>query len=97
MYKNESIQGIDDVFRFPLSSPKVPQQEENEKCGTYVLYYMFNLLMTCPTNFNINEDGGFVSLYICNSTIHNRFLLINLNKLKHLTDEQQLVHGVETS
>ena len=63
MYKNESVQGTDDVFQFNLSIPMVPQQDDGEKCGYYVLYYMFKFLMSCPENFNINEHDGFVSIY----------------------------------
>ncbi|XP_063940558.1 probable ubiquitin-like-specific protease 2B [Daucus carota subsp. sativus] len=88
MYKNESVQGTDDVFQFDLSIPMVPQQDDGEKCGYYVLYYMFKFLMSCPENFNINEHGGFMnSSWFTEEEMNNFFN--NLSSEKLHTDQMQ--------
>ncbi|KAL1831635.1 hypothetical protein ACET3Z_001286 [Daucus carota] len=88
MYKNESVQGTDDVFQFNLSIPMVPQQDDGEKCGYYVLYYMFKFLMSCPENFNINEHGGFMnSSWFTEEEMNNFFN--NLSSEKLHTDQMQ--------
>ncbi|KAL1805384.1 hypothetical protein ACET3Z_028452 [Daucus carota] len=88
MYKNESVQGTDDVFQFDLSIPMVPQQDDGEKCGYYVLYYMFKFLMSCPENFNINEHGGFV---IDGQNVDNEIAAEEIDKLSKDEEEAEMV------
>ncbi|KNA23256.1 hypothetical protein SOVF_026380 [Spinacia oleracea] len=43
------------ISRIPLLIPKVPQQRDDEECGSYVLYFINLFMQSAPENF-INSD-----------------------------------------
>lgn len=46
----------DMISRIPLLIPKVPQQRDDEECGSYVLYFINLFMQSAPENFS---DSGF--------------------------------------
>ncbi|KAL2921180.1 putative ubiquitin-like-specific protease 2A [Bienertia sinuspersici] len=45
------------ISRIPLLIPKVPQQRDDEECGSYVLYFINLFMQNAPENFS--RDGGY--------------------------------------
>ncbi|CAK9141079.1 unnamed protein product [Ilex paraguariensis] len=43
------------ICKIPLLVPKVPQQQNGEECGKFVLYYINLFLESAPENFSISE------------------------------------------
>lgn len=53
--KEESISEI------PLLIPKVPQQNNGEECGMFVLYFIYRFLQSAPVNFNMEGYPYFLT------------------------------------
>ncbi|XP_015063785.1 ubiquitin-like-specific protease 1D [Solanum pennellii] len=45
----------DQIMKIPLMIPKVPQQQNDEDCGNFVLYYINLFLESAPENFSISK------------------------------------------
>ncbi|KAK9673019.1 hypothetical protein RND81_12G140400 [Saponaria officinalis] len=56
IYKSEGrIENKKEIAQIPLLVPKVPQQRDNEKCGSYVLYFIKLFMENAPENFSITN------------------------------------------
>ncbi|KMT16233.1 hypothetical protein BVRB_3g053900 isoform A [Beta vulgaris subsp. vulgaris] len=56
IYKAEGRKEDKDVIsRIPLLIPKVPQQRDDEECGSYVLYFINLFMKLAPENFSTSQ------------------------------------------
>ncbi|KAF5741022.1 Cysteine proteinases superfamily protein putative isoform 3 [Tripterygium wilfordii] len=53
------------IYRIPFLVPKVPQQRDDEECGTFVLYFINRFVQDAPENFNVKDFPYFVSFCYC--------------------------------
>ncbi|KAL9225129.1 hypothetical protein vseg_001087 [Gypsophila vaccaria] len=57
IYKSEGRpENKKEISQIPFRIPKVPQQRDSEKCGSYVLYFIKLFMENAPKNFSIADS-----------------------------------------
>ncbi|KAK1391360.1 hypothetical protein POM88_010416 [Heracleum sosnowskyi] len=44
------------IHNIPFRKPKVPQQKDGNRCGYYVIFFIYRFLLDCMDEFNIDND-----------------------------------------